>query len=332
MSDFSSIMASFSDAHQIQSRIEEIFNSLVSSDFSPDKISSLKDFTEECLSSSQSKFLLPLLFDSAKNLAKVIKKNDKEKFSDFRKLIKTLLIINNEQVLSYFETNLLKEKNPDKFFIFLEENILSNRDISFMIDSFVQLIDFNFYNYISIKNFLKKISKDQKWLIHRLLCFELYTAVTNQIHETASNEKENLKQISEALASYPKYPKPAQYARLINYILQNTNEHLNILLNHPDISSHLLESVIISEQRVLAIKNYSIFLFENKGLECFLDFENKLLSNENLTPYSVLEYSKQVLFATRRSVLKKLISLKSENELVAFIKNFPEYKSLLMLL
>jgi len=83
---------------------------------------------------------------------------------------------------------------------------------------------------------------------------------------------------------------------------------------------------------VLAIKNYSIFLFENKGLECFLDFENKLLSNENLTPYSVLEYSKQVLFATRRSVLKKLISLKSENELVAFIKNFPEYKSLLMLL
>jgi len=153
MSDFSSIMASFSDAHQIQSRIEEIFNSLVSSDFSPDKISSLKDFTEECLSSSQSKFLLPLLFDSAKNLAKVIKKNDKEKFSDFRKLIKTLLIINNEQVLSYFETNLLKEKNPDKFFIFLEENILSNRDISFMIDSFVQLIDFNFYNYISIKNF-----------------------------------------------------------------------------------------------------------------------------------------------------------------------------------
>lgn len=313
-------------------KIEEEVDSLVSSRFSPDHVSSFQIFIGEYLNQPlRSKIFLATLFDRAKALSKVVKR-DEEQFSVFRNFIKTLLLINNEQILSYFETSLVNEKNLDKFFIFLEENIVVNRDITFIIDAFIQLMCYNNYSYISIQNFLKKISKDKKWLIHKLLSFNLYNVITNHIHETVLYEKDSLKEIVDALASYPKYEVPVQYARLVVFILQNTNEYLPVLLKHSDINEKLLESVIVSDPRPLAVKNYSIYLFENKGLEIFLSFEDKLLASEHISAYSVLEYSNQVAFSTKRSILKKLISLRAEQELIKFMKKFPEYKKLLMLL
>lgn len=312
--------------------IGEKVDLLVSSKYSPDHVSSFEAFVGECLNQPlKSKMFLASLFDKSKSLSKVVKK-DEEQFSGFRNFIKTLLLINNEQILSYFETSLVSEKNLDKFFIFLEESILANRDITFIIDTFIQLMSYNNYSYVSIQNFLNKISKDKKWFIHKLLSFGLYNVITNHIHETVLYEKESLKDIVSALASYPKYEIPTQYARLIVFILQNSNEYLPVLLKHSDINEQLLESVIVSDPRPLAVKNYSIYLFENKGPENFLNFENKLLTSEHISAYSVLEYSNQVLFSTKRSVLKKLISMKAEQELINFMKKFPEYKKLLMLL
>ena len=114
-------------------------------------------------------------------------------------------------------------------------------------------------------------------------------------------------------------------------MLQDSNEFIDILLCQSQISISILESVIIDEKRILAIKHYCEYIY-NKNPDIFFYFENKLLSSNNIIPITLLEYVNVVSFSSKRIVLKKLVQLGAEKELVLFIKKFPEYQNLLPML
>lgn len=322
---------------EFANKIDLIVDQLVYSNFSDEDIvvftNSVKTFMGYV---DLKQFIIDLLYDKVCEAAKIIKPHDQARFLSYRKLIRVILDLGDQELIESLETYLAKHKCSDHFFVFLEEKIARGLSTEHSELVFIDLIHTQEIDLKFVNKFLSIIQKDQSYLIKHLLTSNLDKvqshSLTRFISELLHHELDSIG--THVVPTLVKYHNSniENYLSIISSIISYTPAHTHTLLEDSKWKCNFqLWKYIINGYtfNTSLVKNYCLYLqeyFPDK-LE---DFENEFL--ENADPDHIVNYALQITSSKKRKVLRRLIELKSEKWLVVFIKKFPEYKSLLPML
>lgn len=322
-------------AGKICELVDEMVNQLIYTDFSQDTIDQYTQIIKMSLSKQNKNniFFRLTLYDKIKCAAKIINETDTGKYVTFRKLIKTLMVLNISD-FSYFETYFLNKRDIELFLILLEEKVAAHQDISKLEDSFISIIKMEGINLSEINSFLKILGKDRLWLTEKLIQFLEFEALKLQIYGLIQTE--NFSELDKTISCIIEHSKDIlaynknTYSNIVYSIITNCNKYTKELLLPPEIERSLYKIFISNSHAVSAAVNFSLYLYD-KGPNYYYEFEKDYIKHFSLG-YSLLEFTKQLPFSSKRLILSKLIELKEEGTLISFIKEYPQYKNLLPML
>lgn len=314
--------------------LDQVIGELLDSQFSSEDIDSFVKAVKTFLKFDDLRhFVTDILYDRVSEISKLMAFQDAERFFSLRKMIGIILDLGDDDLIDSLETYLACDHKFDHFFIFLEEKVKRGIDTSRSEKVFIEL---SLPDLAVINRFLKIVNKDESYIIREMMNPKII-----------ANKKQNLHiYISVLIKDNPynieKYIVPTlvahynadlrNYMELIKDIIAETPKFTNELLNdgyHKCFSQFFAHIIAYYTDHTELVKNFCLYLKEyHTGT--FEEFENLFVLMAN--SHSILTYSINVPFSTKRKVLRQLVELKDEKSLVEFIKNFPEYKSLLPML
>lgn len=278
-------------------------------------------------------FVLDSLFEKAKEVAKIIKPHDKERFLSFRKIMRLILKFGDQDSVNIFSTFLLTDKLPSHFFVLLEEMVARKVEYKEAEKSFLSLIPTQEYDREIVERYLQIIGKDVSYLTQRLLQSSIYISV-NRFIRIATSEQLRDHVVPTILTHYT--GDRTHYLGIVAEIMQLTNEFSPTLLKeHQHIG--LCEEAFAkyatdySWYNIKLIKNFAIYLQEHNP-QTWPKFEDYFLEYIKGQTDILIKYAEEVPNANKRKVLIRLIEAKNETKLVEFIKKFPSFASLLPML
>jgi hypothetical protein len=282
-------------------------------------------------------FIIDVLYDKVCEASKIIKPHDMSRFLSYRKLIRVILDLGDNELIEQLETHLAKHNHPDHFFVFLEEKIARGINTDSSETIFIELIYLNREAQIKVINkFLRLIDKDPSYFLKKLLVTKLDRSwnfsVKRYISEVIANEPETLENhiIPTLIQHYDNGLE--HYLSIIVEIISITDKFTRSLIDdnkwkcQAALWSQIINGLTFNTKLV---KHFCLYLKDHYP-DKVEEFEDSFLDNAD--PDHIVKYAIEVSFSKKRKILRKLIELKSEKWLVEFIKNFPEYKSLLPLL
>jgi hypothetical protein len=276
----------------------------------------------------------------AHNLFKLVVPSSKEKHSSFRKFIRFLILLDNKDVYDAIETHYVSESNLDSFIIVLEEFVAAGKDTTSLIDTFFYLIDKKSEKIESIEKVLSIINKDLSFVVSKLIEARNFNGLHYFIQLTFKDEQNKefgiqfATLIKDNKNIFDRFPNNT-YTWAAAYLLSLNQNSFNVLLDDEtdlEIRKFIIKNSEIFTYSIPLIKNYSIFSDDNN----FLTFEKEFIEKNN-NAYFLFNYAKSVERSDKRLVLNKLLGLSRKNSstetyLVEFLKHFPQYKNLLLMI
>jgi hypothetical protein len=268
------------------------------------------------------------LYNAATNLS--------QDHNSYRKLIKVILSINDYELTDVIETYLGKNKDPNLFLIFMEEKISKNLDTSNLEKMFISFFSIHQYSYENINKFLSLSKKDPIWLASILLAQNQNVSIRNYIRKLNEYDRGTLNKVVDLI---------------LNHKFQDTNEYVNIVVDFMLIDNaytyQLLNNSLLNKIDFSIIKRYVLSNYRyNVELMCNIceylssisvkemeSFEQSFLECTDGT--LIIRYAIKNKLSNKRHCLQQLVKIRdsrNEDNLVAFINMFPEYKSLLPML
>lgn len=252
----------------------------------------------------------------------------------YKKLLGAVLDIDDKELTDALETFLAKEKDPAYFLVLVEEEARKGMDLSGSIDMFVSLMGVHHYELDDINKFLEIIGRDHKFLTTYMVEHKFHTQIRRYLQQIGEKKKELLEDIVPIIVA--RYDGGVEnYLGYVLEVMLITNEHTHNLLNFGRVPCyvHFMVYLLAWHNRSLKlIKNMYYYIQEYKSEE--LDqFESDFLNCADSD--TVLAFALEVPTSNKRKVLKRLVDrreAKDEDNLVEFIKHFPEYRSLLPML
>jgi hypothetical protein len=276
----------------------------------------------------------------AHNLFKLVFPSSKEKHSSFRKFIRFLILLDNKDVYDAIETHYVSESNLGPFTIVLEEFIAAGKETTSLIDAFIYLIDKKTEKIESVEKVLSIINKDLSFVVSKLIEARNFNGL-NYLTQIVFKDEQN-KEFGIQFASIVKDNKKIfdrfpdnTYTLAAAYLMALNQNSFNVLLDDEtdlEIRKFIINNNDIFTYSIPLIKNYSIFSDEKN----FLSFEKEFIE-KNDNSYFLLNYAKSVERSDKRLVLNKLLGLSRKNSLtetylIEFLKHFPQYKNLLLMI
>jgi hypothetical protein len=314
------------------SELQKLITRICNLDFPKEGSLDLRKFIEN-VTSKQSlikDFVLSNLADKVSNSGNYINSLYENSSYVFRNLINVVISTNDDEAISVLETYLAKQANLNKFFIFIEEMINKNKDISSCENTFYSLLIGRGVIYSEIELFLSTIKKDRIYFVKKLIEKRLYFILQIYVEELCLKDVNFLIQsivpiIIEELDSIYTYLSITTSILYLNesatFDLLNNSKHdqlfkafENRLLTLSD------EQIVIKYVNLLA--SYYPHLIES--------FEQKYI--KIALPNDLVEYAINNKRCNRRFILSELIKRKNDEALSLFIKSFPEFHVLLPLL
>lgn len=296
-------------------------------------------------------YVYDVLYNKIRQMALYWKQYEDPLYGSYRKILKLIIEIDDEDLSNSIETFLAKDRNHERFFIFVEEKINCNKSTLSCEKLFFSLLYTHNYDYTVTNKFLSIISKDSGYAIENLCKFKEIMPIVRYVSEISKYDTKSVPLIITPLLKSlnSNFIDTKSYIRIISEIIPNNTDHIHELINGYDSSfkkfniQDNFEKYIVSQNSNafnvyftsnifdsnVLIKNYSTYLFYKQNNR-FSIFENTLLLNgDALTIYL---YGMNVPWSDKRKVLLKLIEMKHQKYSVSFIKTHPEFKSLLILL
>lgn len=277
----------------------------------------------------------------AHNLLKRITVSTQEDHSTFRKFVRLIISLDNKNVYDALETHFISEKDLTAFSIVLEEFKKKGKDLSSMIDTFVSLIDKKAEKLESIEKILEILEKDKLFVLNKLIESRNFNGLNYFIAINLNDNKnkelgpEFAKTIKENKIIFERFPNNTYLLSVAHLIALNENSTSTLIDKKQDcidMNAFIIDNALQFIHINALLKNYCAFLDEDS----FEEFEKEFIK-ENENAYSLLSYAKSVERSSKRLVLNKLLFVTrknslSETYLVDFLKHFPQYKNLLLML
>lgn len=326
---------------KLAKNLDFVVDQLVDSNFSDEDIVIFTDTVKTALKYQDLKqFIVDTLHDKIIEVSKIIKIHDKIRFQSFKKLIQIIFDLGDEELIDSLETYLARNRKPYHLFIFIEEKIARGASIEKTEQNFIDLMGINDYNAGMVDNFLSIVKKDKTYFIQLLLNQDLDSSIGKNRFVILKRYLRDLLETS--VESVGEHVIPVfinrleghlpKYLELVREIVERTSIYTHILLKNDKFNCqsgfevYMLAGYTYNMGLIL---NYFKYLAEHNpdGLNRVEDLFLGIADSSHIVDYAII-----VPTSKKRKVLKRLIELKEENQLVEFIENFPEYKSLLPML
>jgi len=288
------------------------------------------------------KYALDVLSVKARSVFYDLQKVDLPNNYSYRKLIRVILSIGDQEVIDYLETYFGKNNDPEYFLVLLEEQVSLGKDITNSEKLFISLLDVHYYPIEPIKKFLSIIGKDSNYLAKNLLNDKRYKELGRYIWQL-SELKDGIEDIEKIINVVLEYPHDDfnKYLDLVIELMASipvNEDHIYKLLNHSKYSqfnASILSNLILSKHfyKINIIMHMCSYLekYKKDDLEKF-----EMAFVDSATSGMLLDYVLLVPSSNKRRVLQRLVEIRQTEEdeeiLVEFIKHFPEYNVLLLML
>lgn len=326
---------------QLVLQIDCIIDNFIYSSFSEEDVQILTQTITKLLNFTELKqYILDTLYDKIREAANIIKPHDQVRSATFKQLLRVVLKIQDKDLIDTIETFFIKEKKIDYFLSLLELKIELGQDIVSIEKLFLSSIT----NYFSgetglkyIEKFLKIINKDKSYLTRTLMNPKIVDGSLNKYVMISSNyDVPGLRDHIVPILSQEFNGSRSRYITLVGIILTHHTEFTKTLLSNSLWNYAIFADYVIHyhSQSTMLVANYCEYLAKHEFKEFEL-FEDRLLEVSSAS--NIITYARYVLDSNKRKILKRLVFLKSEDDinekhLVDFISYFPEYKHLLPML
>lgn len=317
-------------------KIDFIINELVRSDFPENDIVIFTETVRTFLKFIDLRqYVLTVLYDKVQEIFHRIKPSDTTKAASYRKLLRVILNINDEELTDALETFLAKDKDPSYFLVFLEEEIKCGKDITNSINLFTSLMGIHQYELEVINKFLDIIGKDHRFLVEQLLHSKIFVTLRRYLQQIGEKSPSLLEEVVPIIIT--QYDGDVtHYMGIVTEIMLPNNDYTHNLLNYGKFHCvDLFGTFLINNfiRSTILIQRMNDYLWEYHP-EKVDGFESAFL--EKAESHILLTYAIQVEKSNKRKILKRLVQMRDqardEKNLVEFIKHFPEYKALLPML
>lgn len=228
-------------------------------------------------------------------------------------------------------TFLLKHNELDLLFLIVNEMTNLHIDTSHIQNEFWEIASIRSLDGTKIDRFLKSIHKDRKYYIDYLIANEEYLSLYRHLQYLCLYKKKEdiylvIDLIAEKISSYYVYSECA----IIILRNQNFDYACKALNARYDETKKLFgDNLIVSARKNFkAVENYCDYLLLS-DYDDFLLFEEKFI---NASFANELLIYAGYTHASLRKILVRIVALKDEDCLIEFIKSFPQYNYLILLL
>ena len=314
-------------------KLDYVIDQLVREDFPEQEVETFVNLVKFFLKYNDIKqYVVAALYDKAKELSKVLLVIDKGFYFSFRKFVSILIALDDKEVMEMLETNFAKEKDLHNFFLLIEEELRQSKDTANCEKLFFSLMTLNSYELSVVDSFLKAAQRYRAYLVEKLLSNNSHTALRKMLEEIRNNDAPGLKKVVPIFVSKYDDKINSNYLEMVRIVVTYDPSFTEdmLMMSKWDLrflfEKYILQSSVGNQP---LIKNYCQYLWD-KDSEWFLEFEKNFL--ETADGFSIVQFSTNVPFSSKRKILHRLVEGKEEQYLVEFIKKFPEYRHLLPML
>lgn len=285
------------------------------------KFEDIKDFVKESL------------YDKTIQLSSVIHIAEETWTYSHRKFIALLILLDNDELMEMLETNFVKERRLNNFFILIEEKLKQNKSVENCETLFLSLMTIkSFINVHVVDMYLQAICRDRSYMVQKLITTKSYSALRRYISEISETDINCLEMLIPVIVERYYDRLNSHYLDLVATILTYSKEFTAHLLPSRNLEK-MFEQYCSSSipMPIRAITNYALYL-SNKNKALFDKFETAFV--EYAAPLNIVSFASDVPGSNKRKLLNKLIESREthESSLVMFIKQFPEFENLLPML
>lgn len=251
-----------------------------------------------------------------------------------RSFLRFLISLNNEDVLNSLETHYATDRSQKGYIIFIDEMKKQDRDVSSSVKTFLSLLKINGIYFEIVDRLLAVINKDRVFVIRELIQNKLFDELVYYINNLFQLETElkYAKEFSKAVRELKsEFESIEQYLTIVYHMVSFDPDICSIFFEN-EKENIVFQEFILGKYKSIGrapalFKNYCLSLSDDK----FYEFEKIFISYVD-APHILVEFAKTVEKSSKREILKKLIAIGSESYLIHFIKQFPQYKHLLLML
>lgn len=303
------------------------------SDNAPESEQKFADFIRETLENNQMKSQLNEAIHEKANqlLALASPKGD---YFFLRSFLRFLISLDNEEVLNSLETHYATDKTQKGYIIFIDEMQKQERDVSGSVKTFLSLLKINGIYFEIVDRLLAVIKKDRVFVVKELIQNKLFDELVYYLNNLFQLETElkYAKDFSKTVRELKNQFESSEHYLTIVYHLVSFDSDVCSTFFENEKENTDFQAFILSKHKSFGrapalFKNYSLSLSDDK----FLQFEKSFLSCVD-SAHILVEFAKMVERSSKREILKKLVAAGNESYLIHFIKQFPQYKHLLLML
>lgn len=332
-------MISFEERQQLEisfiKHLDYAINELVQRDFSENDIVTFTETVKLFLKFEDIKqYVLTTLYDKVVATFDIVRPGDKAPNSSYRKILRVALEVGDDILIDSLETFLAKDKEPEAFLILIEEQVRLGKSTNNSEKIFISLHGIHKYDLDITNRFLDILGRGPEYLTHNFLHKNLLGPLRRYIKLLGADNPEALDKVVRPILDFS-FSDTNQYIGIVTEIVTTTDKYSHCLIDNNNLSLNVFSNLILSnnEAPISLIKNVCQYISKYKPTE-LEKFEHAFL--ESARAEIIVDYAIQVPTSNKRKVLRQLIKMREdvreEENLVEFIKHFPEYRSLLPML
>lgn len=318
------------DSIEFFNRLDKLIDNI---DGTPDNQKIFIDFLKEVSeNNNMKKQLNEAIHEKANQLLALA--SPKGDYFFLRSFLRFLISLNNEEVLNSLETHYATDQSQKGYIIFIDEMKKQDRDVSASVKTFLSLLKINGIYFEIVDQLLSVIKKDRVFVIRELIQNKLVNELIYYINNLFQLETElkYAKDFSTAVKELKsEFESTELYFTIVYYMVSFDSDVCDIFFENEkenaDFQGFILGKYKTFGRAPALFKNYCLSLSDEK----FYVFEKHLFSHVN-DPFILVEFAKTVERSSKREILKKLVAGDNESYLIHFIKQFPQYKHLLLML
>lgn len=245
-----------------------------------------------------------------------------------KSLINVLVDVDNKEILELLESSLIKSYNLDNFLFLLEKEVALNKDTRNCEAIFITLAMFRNFDFQVFNKFANILKRDHKYISALFLRYNTLNIIINYLHEVGKNNIIIFEDIINFIFANYKPNIRSMYVQIIELITIYSPKLLTKFLYCESYTKSIFENYIIKSNLISpSILNYCTFL-KNKDEQLFFEFEKEFIKSST----NLIQYASIVSFCNKKDILIQLVKLKNQDDIIEFIKIFPEYSKLIPML